>query len=310
MKILLILLLAAGLTEAQDLRLGLDAAEKVLRPGRKMLLRFTLENAGAVETKVDEPDTYLEGLEISDPDGRVLKPVGKTKGITRRSVTLEAGGFFGRSVDVGGLLADVPEDKEGFYRFRWSFGESVSNEIRLQVVRDWIATLDTNHGKISMELYPHAAPLHVRNFMKLARSGFYSGTLFHRIIPGFMMQGGAPKDPGSDVKPLQAEFGEIKHVFGTVSMARTNDPNSATSQFFICFGAVPHLDRNYSVFGQVISGEEVVKAIEKVKSDHSPCKGCNRTADRPGATPCCGRHHQDKPEQDVVLKSVTLSERK
>jgi cyclophilin family peptidyl-prolyl cis-trans isomerase len=307
----LVAVLAAAASEAraQDVRLRLEAPEKVLRPGRKSFLRFAVENAGKAEAKLEEPESYLEGLEIADPDGRVVKAVGKTRGISRRSITLEAGGFFGRTVDVGPAL-EVPEDKEGWYRFKWAFGDAVSNEVRVYVMRDWIAAIETNHGTITLELYPDLAPNHVRNFLSLSRSGFYEGSLFHRVIPGFMMQGGAPKEPGREPKPLQAEFSETKHVFGTVSMARTQDPNSATSQFYICFGAVPHLDRNYTVFGQVIGGEEVVKAVERVKSDHSPCKGCGRPADRPGATPCCGRHHQDKPEQDVVIKKIVVTERK
>lgn len=149
------------------------------------------------------------------------------------------------------------------------------------------------------------------NFVRLARSGFYDGSSFHRIIPGFMMQGGIPKDPARIPKTtLEAEFTNLKHVFGTVSMARTPDPNSATCQFFICFAPSPHLDGAYSVFGQVIQGEEAIKEVEKVKTDHNPCKGCGQVPPKTGTTPCCGRHHQDRPEIDVVIKKVTLTERK
>jgi peptidyl-prolyl cis-trans isomerase B (cyclophilin B) len=305
----LLLLFACSAAPAQEVRLRIEASDAVFRPGKGLPLRFTIENVGPAEGRLDEPDDYLEGLEITDPDGRVRKAVGKTQGIRRRSVAVEPGGFFGRTLDVEPAFGkgDLPE---GAYRIRWDFGDRRSNEVRIRVHRDWIAALETNHGKIEIEFLPEAAPEHVANFLSLARSGFYDGTVFHRIIPGFMMQGGGPKPGAPEVKPLKAEFSDLKHVFGTVSMARTNDPNSATSQFFICFGAVPHLDRSYSVFGQVVSGEEVVKAIERVKSDHSPCSGCKQVAQRPGATPCCGRHHQDKPETDVVLKSVTISERK
>jgi peptidyl-prolyl cis-trans isomerase B (cyclophilin B) len=276
-----------------------------------MPLRFTIENAGSAEAKVDEPDSYLEGLEILDDSGKVLKPVGKTKGITKRSVSLEAGGFIGRTVDIAPAFPAVPENKEGWYRIRWSFGDVTSNEARVYVMRDWIATIETNYGSIAMEFYPQVAPNHVENFLRLARSGFYEGTIFHRVIPGFMMQGGMPKDPPKESVPsLRAEFSSMKHVFGTVSMARTNDPNSATFQFFICFGAVPHLNGNYSVFGQVISGEEVVKEVERVKTDHNPCKKCGKVLRAPGATPCCGAHHEDRPESDVVIKKVTVAERK
>jgi cyclophilin family peptidyl-prolyl cis-trans isomerase len=312
-SIALVLLLAATAPQsAASVRLAIDTPEKVFRPGRRMPVRFLIENAGAQEAKVDEPDTYLEGLEILDDEGKVVKATGKTKGITRRSVSLEAGGLIGRTVDIAAAFPPVAEDKEGWYRIRWSFGDVASNELRVYVMRDWIALLETNHGSIEMEFFPNLAPNHVQNFLKLSRSGFYEGSQFHRIIPGFMMQGGAPKDSSKELpKPLQAEFSPTKHVFGTVSMARTNDPNSATSQFFICFGGSNrHLDGNYTVFGQVISGEEVVKEIERVKTDHSPCKKCNRTYRTGGATACCGTHHEDRPEQDVVIKKVTISERK
>jgi cyclophilin family peptidyl-prolyl cis-trans isomerase len=310
--IALVLLLAAAAPLASPaVRLAIDTPEKIFRPGQRMPVRFLIENAGDKEAKVDEPDTYLEGLEILDGEGKVVKATGKTKGITRRSVSLEAGGFIGRTVDIAAAFPPVAEEKEGWYRIRWSFGDVASNELRVYVMRDWIAKLETNHGSIEIELYPQLAPNHVENFLRLARGGFYEGSLFHRVIPGFMMQGGAPKDSSRELpKPLVAEFSSVKHVFGTVSMARTSDPNSATSQFFICFRGAPHLDGSYTVFGQVISGEEVVKEVERVKSDHNPCKKCNKVFRTGGATSCCGAHHEDRPEQDVVLKKVTISERK
>jgi peptidyl-prolyl cis-trans isomerase B (cyclophilin B) len=298
-------------SQSAGVRLGVEAPEKVFRPGQRMLLRFTIENAGDKDAAIEEPSSYLEGLEILDGDGRPVKPAGKTKGAGKRSVTLEPGGFLGRTVDIASAFPEIPENREGWYRIRWSCLESTSNEARVYVMRDWIATIETNHGSITIEFYPSVAPTHVENFLKLARSGFYEGTLFHRIIPGFMMQGGAPKEGSKEpVAPLKAEFSTMKHVFGTVSMARTNDPNSATTQFFICFGGAPQLNGNYSVFGQVVSGEEVVKEVERVKTDHNPCKKCGKTFRVPGITPCCGAHHEDRPEQEVVIKKVTVTERK
>jgi cyclophilin family peptidyl-prolyl cis-trans isomerase len=310
--IALVLFLAATASQSSaSVRLAIDTPEKIFRPGQRMPVRFLIENAADKEAKVDEPDTYLEGLEILDGEGKIVKATGKTKGITRRSVSLEAGGFIGRTVDIASAFPPVAEDKEGWYRIRWSFGDAASNELRVYVMRDWVARIETNHGSIEIEFHPQLAPNHVENFLRLSRGGFYEGSLFHRIIPGFMMQGGAPKDSSKELpKPLQAEFSSSKHVFGTVSMARTNNPHSATSQFFICFGGVPHLDGNYSVFGQVISGEEVVKEIERVKSDHNPCKKCGKQFRTGGSTPCCGAHHEDRPEQDVVIKKITVSERK
>jgi len=309
MKLALLALILAA--PRNGVKLTIESPDKVLRPGRKMPVRFTLENAGTAEAKLDEPDTYLEGLEIRDPDDKVVKATGKTRGITKRTPTVEPGGFIGRTVDLSSVLS-VPPEAEGWYRLRWSFGDAQSNEIKVFVMRDWLATIETNHGNITIEFAPHLAPTHVLSFLGLARSGFYEGSIFHRIIAGFMMQGGAPRDPKKDLKtPLRAEFSGEKHVFGTVSAARTNDPHSATSQFFICFGPAAHLDGNYSVFGQVVEGADVVKAIERVKTDHvSPCKGCAQALPRTGSSRCCGTHHQDKPESDVLIKRVTLSERK
>ncbi len=306
----LVLLFAASLQAGPaPVKLRIEAAEKILRPGRKMPVRFAIENAGDAEARVEEPESYLEGLEVRDPEDRVVKAVGKTKGITKRTPAVEPGGFIGRTVDIAPAL-QVPADREGLYRFRWSFGEQTSEEIQVLVVRDWLATIDTNHGRISIEFLPEIAPNHVLNFVRLARAGFYEGSTFHRVIPGFMMQGGAPREGRPQVKSLKAELSDRTHVFGTVSAARANEIDSANSQFFICFAAAPHLDRQYTIFGRLVDGAEVVKAVEKEKSDHSPCKACGQVPARPGATRCCGTHHQDKPVVDVVIKNVTLAERK
>jgi peptidyl-prolyl cis-trans isomerase B (cyclophilin B) len=126
------------------------------------------------------------------------------------------------------------------------------------------AIIKTKFGDIEIKLFPDKAPKHVENFIKLAKSGFYNGTIFHRVIPGFMIQGGDPntKDlnkkelygmggPGHSVK---AEFNDIPHKRGIVSMARSNDPDSAGSQFFIVVEDSPFLDGKYTVFGQVVKG--------------------------------------------------------
>lgn len=126
------------------------------------------------------------------------------------------------------------------------------------------AIIKTKFGDIEIKLFPDKAPKHVENFIKLAKSGFYNGTIFHRVIPGFMIQGGDPntKDlnkkelygmggPGHSVK---AEFNDVPHKRGIVSMARSNDPDSAGSQFFIVVEDSPFLDGKYTVFGQVVKG--------------------------------------------------------
>jgi len=125
-------------------------------------------------------------------------------------------------------------------------------------------TIETNHGNISFNLLPELAPETVRSFVKLASDGFYDGTLFHRVIPGFMIQGGDPntKDPnmksqwgmGGPGFNVKAEFSSRSHLRGIVSMARAQDPDSAGSQFFIVTKDSTFLDREYTVFGEVVEG--------------------------------------------------------
>jgi len=132
------------------------------------------------------------------------------------------------------------------------------------------AVIETKLGNIEVKFFPEVAPGHVSNFLELAKKGFYDGTTFHRVIPGFMIQGGDPntKNPdrskhgmGGPGHTIKAEFNEKPHKRGILSMARAQDPNSAGSQFFICVANAPFLDGKYSVFGEVTSGIEVADKI-------------------------------------------------
>ena len=120
-------------------------------------------------------------------------------------------------------------------------------------------------GRIVLEFYPKDAPNTVDNFIKLTKKGFYDGLKFHRVIPGFVAQGGDPlgNGTGGPGYKIKAEFNSQKHLLGTLSMARSQDPDSAGSQFYICLAAQPHLDGEYTVFGQVIEGIELVTGIQK-----------------------------------------------
>jgi peptidyl-prolyl cis-trans isomerase B (cyclophilin B) len=120
-------------------------------------------------------------------------------------------------------------------------------------------------GEVTIEFFPEDAPKTVENFVTLAKRGFYDGLTFHRIVPGFVVQGGDPKGDGTGGPgyKIKAEFNKQKHVRGTVAMARSQDPDSAGSQFYITYGPTPHLDNNYTVFGRVVSGMELVDAIQK-----------------------------------------------
>lgn len=148
-----------------------------------------------------------------------------------------------------------------------------------------------NGGVIKAELYPEIAPNTVNNFIDLIKRGFYDGIIFHRVIPGFMIQGGCPEGtgmggPGYSIKGEFSRNGfknELKHKRGVLSMARTMDPNSAGSQFFIMVKDAPHLDDQYASFGKVIEGMEVADEIVNAKRDWD-----------------------DKPYEDQTIKSMTV----
>ena len=142
-------------------------------------------------------------------------------------------------------------------------------------------TIETNLGTIKFKLLPELAPEHVRNFVQLAQSGFYDGTLFHRVIPGFMIQGGDPNTKNPDLKSqwgmggpghnIKAEFNSRSHLRGIISMARSQDPDSAGSQFFIVTSDSTFLDREYTVFGEVTDGMDVADKIVKLPRDGNDC---------------------------------------
>ena len=154
-----------------------------------------------------------------------------------------------------------------------------------------VVTIETNHGKIEVELYPDVAPNTVNNFISLVKNGFYDGTIFHRVIPGFMIQGGDPDGPGMG-GPGYSIYGEfthngfknsLRHTRGVLSMARAMFPNSAGSQFFLMVEDAPHLDGEYAAFGKVVSG------IEE----------CDRIVSVP-------RDRRDRPLQDEKMVKVTV----
>jgi cyclophilin family peptidyl-prolyl cis-trans isomerase len=134
---------------------------------------------------------------------------------------------------------------------------------RTKVRQTAVITMDKG-GEITIEFFPQDAPKTVENFVKLARKGFYDGLTFHRVEPGFVAQGGDPKGDGTGGPgyTIKAEFNKQKHERGTVAMARSQDPDSAGSQFYICFKPAPFLDRQYTVFGRVTKGMDVVDGIK------------------------------------------------
>jgi peptidyl-prolyl cis-trans isomerase B (cyclophilin B) len=155
-----------------------------------------------------------------------------------------------------------------------------------------VAVLKTSEGEMVVAFWPDAAPNTVANFIKLAKAGFYDGTAFHRIIDGFMIQGGDPltKDPSQEARwgtghadaMLKAEFNDHQHEFGVISMARGGSPDSASSQFFICLGPTPQLDHKYTAFGKLIKGDDVLRKLGKTpvgrNAGGEPSKPLSRVA--------------------------------
>ena len=170
--------------------------------------------------------------------------------------------------------------------------KSATKEKSMSDYQDKVAEIHTTAGEIDIRFFPDAAPNHVKNFIDLAESGFYNGTKFHRVIPGFMIQGGDPNTKtnnfgswgtGGSGKNVKAEFNTISHKRGIVSMARSSDPNSASSQFFIVVKDSPFLDRQYTVFGEVTKGMDVADKIV----------GAPRNA-------------QDRPDSPVAIESIKI----
>jgi cyclophilin family peptidyl-prolyl cis-trans isomerase len=187
-------------------------------------------------------------------------------------------------------INDITSDIDMTIRF-YDFNSAGSIALP-QDYLDWLATdnrsaiIETSMGTIELELYEKKAPITTANFISLAQDGFYDGLIFHRVMDDFVIQGGDPLGTGtggSDTAINLEIHPNLRHIDGAISMARTPDPNSATSQFFICDGAQEFLDDQYAVFGVVTDGIEVVRAIAAVDTDDS-----------------------DKPDTDVVITTITI----
>ena len=161
-------------------------------------------------------------------------------------------------------------------------------KMEIDINKTYTAHIETSLGPIDVVFFPKDAPQTVNSFIFLAKQGYYNGVIFHRVIPGFMIQGGDPTGTGTGGPgyTLPAEFNSHKHVRGTLSMARTSDPNSAGSQFFIMHGDAPYLDGQYTAFGQVTSGMDTVDKIVNLP-----------------------RNGNDRPDDPPSIKSITVQEK-
>jgi peptidyl-prolyl cis-trans isomerase B (cyclophilin B) len=161
-------------------------------------------------------------------------------------------------------------------------------DMKIDPNKKYMATIDTDAGTMVAELYPKIAPKTVNSFVFLAKEGFYDGLIFHRVIPGFMIQGGDPTGTGMGGPgySVPAEFNETKHDRGILSMARSSDPNSAGSQFFVMHARSPHLDGSYTAFGKVTEGLETIDKIVNAP-----------------------RGESDRPNNPVKIKTIKIEEK-
>jgi cyclophilin family peptidyl-prolyl cis-trans isomerase len=236
------------------------------------------------------PSSYVQGLayevelQITAPPGGAEidawmltpgaftvdgKPLGERK---KGKLALPAGFTVSGRVDLGAVLEGDGEFTLGYagdeatvrvQALRSAPADVAFMDAPLEDLSSYRVLLKTNRGDIMVKVWPEVAPQHARNFLDLAATGFYDGTTFHRVIPGFMIQGGDPTGTGSGNGPrtLPLEPSERPHVRGVLSMARAQSPDSASCQFFIMHGNARHLDGQYSAFGEVTSGMDVVDAI-------------------------------------------------
>ena len=258
-----------------------------------LLLSLATTTADAT-TEWSAPAAYLSGsafevtVTINAPEGASIpawqlspgafelgqKPLGKRG---KSTIELAAGAKLTLSYDLGPAIAAANGGANGASLSLAFAGGSAREfsvmqaapagidfmKVPLEELTKYRVLMETTSGDMLMEFWPDVAPNHVRNFLDLSYTDFYDGLTFHRVIPGFMIQGGCPRGDGTGSGPrqVQAEFNDRKHVPGVLSMARTNDPNSATSQFFVMHGNATHLDNKYSGFGQLVSGLAVVDKI-------------------------------------------------
>ncbi|MEY2983265.1 MAG: hypothetical protein RL562_3492 [Planctomycetota bacterium] len=273
------LVAAASLLTAQDspFRVSLEADAPVVSASKPIELTLIAR----VTATTDVPTTLLGGVHlVTFVDGEASIEIGES---LEGKVQVAAGTEIRRRipVDPAALWPQGSLIGKSSIVFSWAGHEDA--RVSLRLVPDQTALdldgldlaktkvrLITSEGEMVVGFLPDKAPRHVRNFIKLSKDGFYNGTRFHRVISGFMIQGGDPyTKKGSDGQigtggsgqRLDAEFSDVKHERGILSMARSADPNSASSQFFVMHGAAPSLDGKYSVFGRLESGLETLDAI-------------------------------------------------
>ena len=254
---------------SEDFEASLEMVSPTAVAGKDVRLRISLRAKSGKDFVPAMLDASCFKIDLGG--GKVFTP--PKEGLKKTPVDLGGDFSVSRAVNVGDLL-----EIEGHKRVKawWDYGALASEKISFRVFQwplDTVeAVIETEEGDMVVEFYPDKAPRTVANFIGLSMEGFYDGLAFHRVIPGFMIQGGCPNgdgtgDPGYSIK---AEFNDIPHERGVLSMARGNDPDSAGCQFFVMHGEAPGLDGKYTAFGRLVSGLETLDRIASVETAANP----------------------------------------
>lgn len=253
-----------------DLEIRLEPVRPAFTATETAAVRVIIANTGRAPFRNLVRSEVARGLLIAGPDRRGVRVTPRDEDLEAAgAVTLLPGEIWSRA-----FAFDVPEElrKEGTSHVTWALrtGDDVKRSNEVDLVRfatdKPVATLDTDRGAIVLELWPDRAPNHVLNFVRLARSGFYDGLTFHRVMRNFMIQTGCPKGDGTGGPgyEIPAEFNAESFVKGVLGMARSADPDSAGSQFFVMVGDNADLNGKYTAFGRVLFGIEAADALSQV----------------------------------------------
>jgi cyclophilin family peptidyl-prolyl cis-trans isomerase len=276
--------LASAATQG-DLVVTLAPDGSFLQAGKPVRVKVALENRGRASIAVPNGILFGFGIKVTLADGSEhLVAETAVPAAARQRILLPAGGTAAAVVDLAPLLPDLFSGA-GRFTIGAEVAGAASEPIELELARDWAgfhAVLETEFGEIELEFFPDVAPRTVANFLALVERHFYDGLTFHRIVKGFMVQGGDPKGDGTgnSGKLVPFEKTGLKHERGVISMARQADFNSASCQFFLVHQTAPFLDGNYAAFGKIVRGLEVLDKIADVPCTVNP-NGVDRGPSKP-----------------------------
>jgi len=276
---------SAGSAVGGDLVVTLAPDGSFLQAGKPVRVRVALENRGRASISVPNGVLFGQGLKVKLADGSE-RAVAETvvPAAAKQALLLPAGGSAAALVDLAPVFPDL-FSSAGRFTIAAEVAGASAEPIEIELARDWTGfhvALETEFGEIELEFFPDVAPRTVSNFLSLVDRHFYDGLTFHRVVKGFMVQGGDPKGDGTgnSGKFVPFEKTGVKHERGVISMARQADFNSASCQFFLVHQTAPFLDGNYAAFGRIVRGLEVLDRIADVPCSVNP-NGVDRGPSKP-----------------------------